>query len=436
LSRPRDLRGDLECLAKRRLVHGANIRAISQGNMFPSCRSGYKIPTMLTKKRSNRPIQILSLVSALLVSTNALASSPGHPRINDAGNSQRDVLACTIDTTPVSGLDGPVRPNTPQGGKHKNFVLHQLSFLRHSFPSFLRPLRPLGTIVRASFARKAKLRLSAEALDQVRSGRLSKELHNPGWIQKRPSIRVVTWNIERGLQYEKILQVLKDELPADIFILQEVDLDARRTDFRDVAQSLADELQMNFAYGAEFQELTQGKTGQPALHGQATLSRFPIAEARVLRFENQPKDWSSDWFQPREGGRMALVTKIQTPGTEFVIYNAHLESRGGDPGRALQMQEMLDDFQATGIELPLVIAGDLNTAKGIISPVFQVARERSLELLPFSETLTVRMAKKQKDWILASGLEATVATLHRSISASDHKPVSVVLSLSSNTGMK
>ena len=111
--------------------------------------------------------------------------------------------------------------------------------------------------------------------------------------------------------------------------MQEVDLDARRTDFRDVARSLANELQMNYAYGVEFQELTQGKSGQPALHGQATLTRFPITDARVLRFENQPKDWSRDWFQPREGGRMALVTRIQTPGAEFVIYNVHLESRGG-----------------------------------------------------------------------------------------------------------
>ena len=291
-------------------------------------------------------------------------------------------------------------------------------------------------MARASFARRAKVRLSAAALDRVRIGSPSGKLPDLGPIQKGQSIRVVTWNIERGLKYEKILEVLQDELPADIFLLQEVDLDARRTDFRDVARSLADELQMNYAYGVEFQELTQGKSGQPALHGQATLTRFPITDARVLRFENQPKDWSRDWFQPREGGRMALVTRIQTPGAEFVIYNVHLESRGGDPGRALQMQEMLDDFQAARIDLPLVVAGDLNTAKGTISPVFQVARERSLELLPFSEALSMRMAKKQKDWILASGLDATVATLHRTISASDHKPVSVVLSLSPSAGMK
>ena len=42
------------------------------------------------------------------------------------------------------------------------------------------------------------------------------------------SVRVVDWNIDRGLQLRSIIDFLGDT-KADIFILQEVDINARRT---------------------------------------------------------------------------------------------------------------------------------------------------------------------------------------------------------------
>ncbi len=237
------------------------------------------------------------------------------------------------------------------------------------------------------------------------------------------SVRAATWNIERGLRYEKILEALERGLASDIYLLQEVDCHARRTGYKNIARLLAD-----YVFGIEFQELAQGRSGRPALHGQAILSRFPIVRARVLRFKHQPNDWSRDLLQPRNGGRMALVAEIETPARRLIVYNAHLESRGNERGRALQMQEILDDIAANRYRDPILIAGDLNTKRGFPSPVIRVA-----ENLGFTDIFLGSSGKKatrgdrRLDWILTRGLVSVSAATHSRIRASDHKPVSAEL---------
>jgi hypothetical protein len=54
---------------------------------------------------------------------------------------------------------------------------------------------------------------------------------------------IVTWNIERGMQDDAILQTLR-RLDADILLLQEVDRFCKRTGYRDVARDLAAALDM------------------------------------------------------------------------------------------------------------------------------------------------------------------------------------------------
>jgi hypothetical protein len=44
----------------------------------------------------------------------------------------------------------------------------------------------------------------------------------------RSSVRLVDWNIDRGLQLASIIDFLR-EANADILLLQEVDINARRT---------------------------------------------------------------------------------------------------------------------------------------------------------------------------------------------------------------
>lgn len=159
------------------------------------------------------------------------------------------------------------------------------------------------------------------------------------------SMRVVHWNVARGIELTKIIEaftnadafleaveseddahdaVVLDELhalqTADVLVLNEVDWGMRRSGYRHVARDLAEATGMNWAFGVEFVEVdpvslgTETFEGIPdeeerralrdeilvdetklrALHGTAILSRFPIVEARLESFSAQGYDWFAD----------------------------------------------------------------------------------------------------------------------------------------------
>lgn len=160
-------------------------------------------------------------------------------------------------------------------------------------------------------------------------------------------IRVATWNIERGLEFEAVkaalsndqryfrrlsleareskfnLNAILDEAArlsrADVIILNEADWGMKRTDYRNITRELAAALQMNYAFGVEFVEvdplslgtetlegevsadreemirnLAVDKSRTLGLHGTAILSRFPLRNVRLVPFVNQGHDWFAD----------------------------------------------------------------------------------------------------------------------------------------------
>lgn len=173
-------------------------------------------------------------------------------------------------------------------------------------------------------------------------------------------LRIVQWNIERGLEYDAvrlaftdaagftklidptayprgsekrrlILQQVQLLKQADVIVLNEVDWGIRRTNYRNVAADLASALGMNYAYGVEFVEVDpialglekfeelppEDRAGLAAeisvdraryrgLHGSAILSRFPLEDVRLEPFEHQPHDWYKDELasvRPLEKGK-------------------------------------------------------------------------------------------------------------------------------------
>ncbi len=157
-------------------------------------------------------------------------------------------------------------------------------------------------------------------------------------------IKVVQWNIERGLNYEAIeaiftdrkrlnlildtekfpdgseerLQIYKEAAilqKADVIILNEVDWGIKRSDYRNITKDLAKSLRMNYAFGVQFVELSPihlskakiknendketevlnlikvDSSKYKGLHGIAILSRFPLKNVRLVPFEHQPYDW-------------------------------------------------------------------------------------------------------------------------------------------------
>ncbi len=164
-----------------------------------------------------------------------------------------------------------------------------------------------------------------------------------------PSLRLVEWNIERGVELEKIKLLLTDKQAflnlvhseaanntnpektrdevllaqmdvlqsADVLVLNELDWGMKRSDYQAVVKQLAGALRMNWAYGVEFVEVdpkilgTQSfakveneterkeledlfsvdKTRLLGLHGSAILSRYPLRDVKLVPFQYQAYDW-------------------------------------------------------------------------------------------------------------------------------------------------
>ncbi len=248
---------------------------------------------------------------------------------------------------------------------------------------------------------------------------------------------VATWNIERGKQLASLLPFLKTGLRADVLLLQEVDRFTRRTCFRDVAAELAAYTRMQHVFGVEFLELAQGHDDVPAVHGNMTLSRSQIDNARILRFRSQPHDWGRirlpiPWLQPREGGRMAVVAEVECQDRKVVFYNTHLESRASDMRRADQMAEILadisDHYPST---TPVIVAGDLNTKEGTFSPVVKALVDAGFNDVFKPESAPVATKPHgpcRLDWIFVRELAVLSASMPI-VSLSDHYPIVAHLEL-------
>jgi len=253
-------------------------------------------------------------------------------------------------------------------------------------------------------------------------------------------MRVIDWNINRGLRFPEITEFLASQ-EADLLILQEVDLNARRTHRLNVAEELARKLGMNYVFGREFQELTQGSRASAAYHGQATLSRWRLTNPRLIRFRCQSGFWRPRWFLPRTepfqerlGGRIALVTDVDVFGRTLKAYNLHLESRGNDDLRLSQLKEVLDDVASYGLRVPALVAGDLNldlshAFPGLLTPSTAFRNALGTRTLPTTPSRGIlQQHPRSIDWALVCGpADTTLGRVHASVNASDHYPISFTL---------
>jgi len=267
---------------------------------------------------------------------------------------------------------------------------------------------------------------ATDALQLLRSGNYSRD------TRARTRATILDWNIDRGKDLADIEGQMRQLEPA-LCIFQEVDLDARRSGEIDVAKKLAQEFQMNFVFAPEFQELSQGTPECPAYHGQALLTKLPVKSSRMLRFVNQSGFWkprkmlnsSNPLWQRREGGRIALITELDNGGKPLVVYNLHLESRGNDHLRLLQLEEVLEDAQRYPPETSVIIAGDLNTktAHSALMPRLREAGYRSA----FGERrIRTHFVIGALDWVFMRGpIQTQSADVLRGIDGSDHFPITV-----------
>lgn len=243
------------------------------------------------------------------------------------------------------------------------------------------------------------------------------------------ALKLLTWNIERGVEFESIFHVLEAER-ADIMMLQEVDRNTNRTGRRYVDRDLAARLKKHGVWESEFQELGQGKN---AFVGNATLSSLPMTSTRALRFKAQTDGWKPVWYlpnwsivQPRIGGRVALITEHDWNGRKLVIYNLHLESKGQEVLRVVQLEEAIEDAGKYPEGTFIVMAGDLNV-NGADSPVIGRFEKAGFRRAAGGGVTTRR--GDPLDWIFVRGpLEVRDARIVSDVRASDHYPVVVTIS--------
>ena len=129
---------------------------------------------------------------------------------------------------------------------------------------------------------------------------------------------------------------------------------------------------------------------------------------------------------------MALVSEVNIAGETIVTYSLHLESRGDDELRCAQLDETLNDAKRYTWDTPILLTGDFNIdasggpAAGAISRAqFQDASvDRHGPTTPGSFWEHGRII----DWIFTRGrVRVSQPQVHRSISASDHYPLSINL---------
>lgn len=188
-------------------------------------------------------------------------------------------------------------------------------------------------------------------------------------------IRVVCWNIERGLSIDEIKEAFEDpelyiaqadavnpkkadlvrkqveELKnADIIILNEVDMGMPRTDYRNIAKDFAEIFGYNYAYGVEFLEVDPARFGEDVtewseerilfkdkefrlipeqfkgMHGTAIVTRFKLKNVRIVRLPV-----AYDWFNNEKKGLSGLEIEKRLFArkrlNEYILREIRLGSR-------------------------------------------------------------------------------------------------------------
>jgi len=219
----------------------------------------------------------------------------------------------------------------------------------------------------------------------------------------------------------------------ELCIFQEVDLGARRSRGKDVAQELAKTFGMNYAFAPEFQELSQSTSDGSAYHGQAILTTLPIRSTRIIRFSNQSGFWKPNpllvstlpIFQRRKGGRIAEVSELDNGGETLVVYNLHLESRGDEQLRLRQLDEVLADIQRYPPDTRVMVAGDFNTMSRH-SPLIDRLNQAGYHNSFGNRRVRTHVIIGALDWVFVRGpIQCEGAQVLRNVHASDHFPIAL-----------
>ncbi len=183
------------------------------------------------------------------------------------------------------------------------------------------------------------------------------------------TVKALAWNIERGNVYDGIIDGLKNHdglKNKDLLLLTELDHGMARSGNRFVAQGIARELKLNFAFAPVYIALQKGSgvesevegENQLSIHGLAMFSRYPMTNVHAVPLPNgKDKMWGKE---KRLGSLRALFADIDHPAGKFRAVTIHLDAHCSRAHRQMQIKIVLDHLD-TLPPLPVIIGGDWNT---------------------------------------------------------------------------
>jgi endonuclease/exonuclease/phosphatase family metal-dependent hydrolase len=185
----------------------------------------------------------------------------------------------------------------------------------------------------------------------------------------RSDIRALAWNLERGIQFDGIADVLanhKELKNKDILLLPELDYGMARSGNRFVAKELAEHLGLNYAFAPIYIPLQKGSgvesemegENTASIHGIAMMSPWPMRNVHAIDLPNG-KD-KMEGKEKRLGWLRAIVAEIEHPSGIFRAVAVHFDVHCSREHRRLQMRVILDHLD-TLPALPTIIGGDWNT---------------------------------------------------------------------------
>jgi endonuclease/exonuclease/phosphatase family metal-dependent hydrolase len=183
-----------------------------------------------------------------------------------------------------------------------------------------------------------------------------------------PFYRLVAWNVCRGIDYDGVLRQLRYDpvlSRADVLLLTELDKGMARSGNRDVALELGRELGMHAAFVPCYLNLTKGNGAERSaagentlgLHGNAILSRHPLAGLRVHSLPNGRDKLSGP--ERRIGRQRGLTAEVALPGLPLAVTCLHLDAHASRAHRRRQMLQVL--AETADLRMPHLIGGDWNT---------------------------------------------------------------------------
>jgi endonuclease/exonuclease/phosphatase family metal-dependent hydrolase len=182
-------------------------------------------------------------------------------------------------------------------------------------------------------------------------------------------VSCVAWNIERGNIFDGILEALKNHKQLqnkDLLLLTELDYGMARSKNRFVAQELAKELKLNYAFAPVYIALQKGSgveaqvdgENTKSIHGLAMFSKFPMRNVHAIPLPNGKDKMFGN--EKRLGYLRALVAEIEHSVGKFRAVTIHLDAHSSRKHRKLQMEIIVNHLK-TLPEMPTIIGGDWNT---------------------------------------------------------------------------